>query len=81
MTHRDEAPYYKSRVFKQLFRSYTLIIAFFLLLYMGWYLYDYRQNASARAQEQVQRQTVSWGTAMDQQLLSAESLCASVNSS
>lgn len=81
MTHRDEAPYYKSRVFKRLFRSYTLIIAFFLLLYMGWYLYDYRQNASARAQEQVQRQTVSWGTAMDQQLLSAQSLCASVNSS
>lgn len=72
---------FRSRVFIRLFLSYVGIISAFLLLYMGYYMYSYSTHYADTASQEWQRQTVAWATQMDQQLLSAQSLCAAVNTS
>lgn len=72
---------FRSRVFIRLFLSYVGIISAFLLLYMGYYMYSYSTHYADAASQEWQRQTVAWATQMDQQLLSAQSLCAAVNTS
>ena len=74
-------PYLKSRIFKQIFLSYVFLILAFLFIYTGWYLYSYRESYMERTQEHYQTLTSRLGTAMDQQLLAAQSLCASINTS
>lgn len=73
--------YLRSRLFKRLFLSYVLLIAVFLGIYAIWYLSSYRISYEEKNREKYQQLTASWGTAMDQQLLTAQALCASVSAS
>ena len=75
------SPYYRSKIFKQLFLSYLLLILAFLGIYAGWYLYSFRTAYRERIAEYHQQQTAAFGTAMDRQMLMAQALCASVNTS
>lgn len=75
------SPYYRSGIFKQLFLSYLLLILTFLSICSGWYLYSYRNTYRERAAEYYQQQSAAFGTAMDRQMLMAQALCASVNTS
>ncbi len=72
---------FRSKVFIRLFLSYVVIISAFLLIYMAFYMYSYSTHYADTAAQEWQRKTVLWATQMDQQLLSAQSLCAAVNTS
>ncbi|MBQ8654047.1 MAG: helix-turn-helix transcriptional regulator [Clostridia bacterium] len=78
---KHEPSYFRSKIFKQLFLSYVLIIAVFLAVYTGIYLVTYSSYHEDMTRREMQQQAASWGMAMDQQLLSAQSVCAAVNTS
>ena len=73
--------YFQSRIFKRLFFSYTLIILIIFGALIGWSLVAYRREASALKERQWEQRADSWGNWMDQQLMQAQNLCASVNAS
>ena len=73
--------YFRSGVFKRLFLSYILIILVFFSVFAGWSIWSYRREANELAQREWQQKAVSWGTWMDQQMMQAQMLCASVNAS
>lgn len=71
----------RSGVFKRLFGTYTGIILLILAVIMGWYVYQFRQETRTIAERDWSQRAAAWGTWMDQQLMQAQSLCASVNAS
>ena len=73
--------YFQSAVFKRLFLSYTLIILIVFGIFIGWSAISYKREARELAEQEWQQKAVSWGTWMDQQLIQAQMLCASVNAS
>ena len=73
--------YFRSRVFIRLFLSYVAIIVVFVAFYCAWYVSSYASHRSDLVRREAQQQTAALGTLMDQQLLSAQGLCASVNAS
>jgi len=73
--------YFKSRVFKRLFASYLIVIIAWLALYTGWYLYTYRARGDEEIRNRFERMVTSWEMAMDQQIMSARSVCYFVNAS
>ena len=73
--------YFHSKVFIRLFLSYILIIVVFLALYTGIYLVTYSSYHEDTVEREMQSKASAWGTMMDQQLLSAQSVCAAVNTS
>ena len=73
--------YFRSGVFKRLFLSYMLIIFVFFGVFIGWAGWSYRREASELARQEWEQKAVSWGTWMDQQMMQAQMLCASVNAS
>ena len=78
---KNENSYFRSKVFKQLFLSYVLIIMVFLGLYAAFYMLIYSSHHEDMASREMQQQAAAWGTMMDQQLFSAQNVCASVNTS
>ena len=73
--------FFKSRVFTRLFLSYVILITAFMGFYAVWYFWTYdNQYAEATAQS-YQQKAITWGSAMDHQLLCAQNVCSSVNSS
>ncbi|MBQ4579270.1 MAG: helix-turn-helix transcriptional regulator [Clostridia bacterium] len=73
--------YFHSKVFIRLFLSYVLLIVVFLSLYTGIYLVTYSSYHADMVEREMQSKAAAWGTMMDQQLLSAQSVCAAVNTS
>ena len=73
--------YFHSKVFIRLFLSYVLIIAVFLALYTGIYLVTYSSYHEDQVSREMQQKASAWGMMMDQQLFSAQSVCAAVNTS
>lgn len=73
--------YFHSKVFIRLFLSYILIIVVFLAFYTGIYLVTYSSYHEDTVERELQSKAAAWGTMMDQQLLSAQSVCAAVNTS
>ena len=73
--------YFRSGVFKRLFLSYMLIIFVFFGVFIGWAGWSYRREAGELARQEWEQKAVSWGTWMDQQMMQAQMLCASVNAS
>lgn len=78
---KNENSYFRSKVFKQLFLSYVLIIMVFLGLYAAFYMLIYSSHHEDMASREMQQQAAAWGTMMDQQLFSAQNVCANVNTS
>lgn len=76
-----ENSYFHSKIFIRLFLSYVLIIAVFLVIYTGTYMLAYSSYHENMVSREMQQKTAAWGTLMDQQLLSAQSVCAAVNTS
>lgn len=72
---------FRSKVFIRLFLSYVIIIAAFMLIYFGFYMYSYSSHYADMERREWQQQTAAWGMEMDQQLFAAQSLCAAVNTS
>lgn len=77
----DHRRYFKSKVFIRLFLSYVLLIAVFLTAYTVWYLHSYRESYADMVKREWQQKTETWAIRMDQQLLSAQTLCDMVNTS
>ena len=73
--------YFRSKVFIRLFLSYVLLIVLFVVFYCAWYVSSYASHREDLVRREAQQQTEALGTLIDQQLLSAQSLCAAVNSS
>lgn len=78
---KKEKTYFHSKVFIRLFLSYALIIMVFLTLYTGTYLFSYSSYHRGIVEREMQQKTAAWATAMDQQLLAAQSACSAVNTS
>lgn len=77
----DKAPHLHSKVFARMFLSYVAIIAAAVAVYCAWYLHTYAEHREDMARREAQQQIDMLGTRMDQQLLSAQGLCAAVNTS
>ena len=73
--------YFRSKVFIRLFLSYVLIIVVFVAFYCAWYVRSYASHREDLVMREAQQQTKALGTLVDQQILSAQSLCAAINSS
>lgn len=78
---KRENVYFRSKVFIRLFLSYVLIIAVFLTLYTGIYVAAYSSYYEDMIGREMQQKATAWGMMMDQQLFSAQSVCAAVNTS
>lgn len=78
---KNETSYFRSKVFKSLFLSYVLLIVIFLVLYSALYTLTYSAHYEDMTRREMQQQAAAWGTMMDQQLLSAQNVCANVNAS
>ncbi|MBP3656585.1 MAG: helix-turn-helix transcriptional regulator [Clostridia bacterium] len=78
---KKEKSYFHSKVFIRLFLSYALIIIVFLTLYTGTFLFSYSSHHRSIVEREMQQKTAAWATAMDQQLLAAQSACSAVNTS
>ena len=78
---KRENVYFRSKVFIRLFLSYVLIIAVFLTLYTGIYVAAYSSYYEDMVSREMQQKATAWGMMMDQQLFSAQSVCAAVNTS
>ena len=73
--------YFHSGVFKRLFLSYTLIIVLVFGAFIGWSAITYRRETTELTRREWTQRAIAWGTWMDQQLMQAQMLCASVNAS
>ncbi len=73
--------YFHSGVFKRLFLSYTLIIVLVFGIFIGWSAISYRRETTELTRREWTQRAIAWGTWMDQQLMQAQMLCASVNAS
>ena len=79
--NKQETSYFHSRVFIRLFLSYVLIIVVFLVVYTCIYLVSYSSYHEDITSREMQQQASAWAMQMDQQLFSAQSVCAAVNTS
>ena len=73
--------YFRSGVFKRMFLSYALIILLLFGSFIGWTFLAYQRETSESAKQEWTQRAGAWGTWMDQQLMQAQILCASVNAS
>ena len=73
--------YFRSGVFKRMFLSYALIILLLFGGFIGWTFLAYQREAAESAKQEWTQRAGAWGTWMDQQLMQAQILCASVNAS
>ena len=80
-TDRKRVHYFRSVVFKRLFLSYAVIILLIFGASMGWSAVSDLRESSEMAVREWEQRAASWGTWMDQQLMQAQMLCASVNAS
>ena len=71
--------YFQSGVFKQLFLSYAAIILLVFGLFVIWSLFSYQREANELREREWEQRAAGMGTWMDQQLMQAQNLCASVN--
>ena len=78
---KNETSYFHSKVFIRLFLSYVLIILVFLGVYAATYLVAYSSYHREMVEREMQQKADAWGTRMDQQLLTAQNVCAAVNTS
>ena len=78
---RKRSRYLHSGVFKRLFLSYAVMILLAVGAFQTWAVLSYRRETSELARREVEQNAAAWGTWMDQQLMQAQILCASVNAS
>lgn len=73
--------YFSSKVFLRLFLSFSAVILIFVVAYSTWYITAYQRRFAETMNRSARQETDAWATYMDRQLFTAQSLCASVNSS
>ena len=73
--------YFRSGVFKRMFFSYTMIIVLAFSAFIGWSVLTYRRQNEELLEREWEQRATAWGTWMDQQLMQAQMICASVNAS
>lgn len=73
--------YFSSKVFLRLFLSFSAVILIFVIAYSIRYITTYRRQYEETADRSAQQEAEAWATYMDRQFFTAQSLCASVNSS
>ncbi|MGN0746970.1 MAG: helix-turn-helix transcriptional regulator [Aristaeellaceae bacterium] len=78
---KSETSYFHSRVFIRLFLSYVLIIMVFLGVYAATYLVAYSSYHREMVEREMQQKADAWGMMLDQQLMTAQNVCAAVNTS
>lgn len=78
---KENSRYFDSKVFLRLFLSYVAVIIVFVVIYAVWFLSSYSHNHSEMMSQHYTQQAASWGTRMDQQLVTARAYCQSVNTS
>ncbi|MBQ8094607.1 MAG: helix-turn-helix domain-containing protein [Clostridia bacterium] len=76
-----EASFIESRTFRRLFFSYLAVILVFLSVYAIWYFQSYNSNNERILREKAAQQVQQLETVMDQQMITAQSLCNSINTS
>ena len=72
---------FRSSFFRKLFFSYVLLIVLSLVIFCSWYLYSYNANQRSAIRENARQQATAFATKTDQNLLIAQSLAGSMNSS